>query len=479
MRISIGAGGPCTVIAAARTTTSRQTTRGPRYYLSCQDIHRICRVGVGKGKGSGRERQRRREIKREFHSTSTSSSARPPDSSLLGQISRTPPSPSPLSPSSATGPSSVSSRRIERTCKPAHGNSSGPSSNDGMINCSDKASSPSPPPPQWRKQERDQESDQEQIQDLRPVEQTTINPTSAQISAGASIPAITFPTPTPSTTTTDNTNTTTIATITTPSTPSQPPSPPRTLRQIIKSTSIGRAADFYSRMQSRRPYWTQLWCTLFIYLCGDLSAQFLVEDAGKEKEKEKHGVIGRDGAGDRDGAAVGEGLMARYGYDPLRTVRHLTVGAVAAVPSYRWFMFLHNNFNYARSKLLSILTKVSINQAIFTPIFNTYFFSMQSLLAGTSLQDTWERLKLALPISVMNSAKLWPAITAFTFMYVDPQFRSIFAGSIAVGWQAYLSWLNQKAARDIGSAVQGEELMGRRSGGGVRATTLATPAVSV
>ncbi|KGM92703.1 uncharacterized protein PADG_11160 [Paracoccidioides brasiliensis Pb18] len=479
MRISIAPRGLRTVIAAARTTTSCQTTRGPRYCLSCQDIHRICRVGVRKGKGSGRERQKRREIKREFHSTSTSSSAWTPDSSLLGQISRStpPPSPSPLSSSSATGPSSASLKRIERTDKPAHGNSSGPSGNDGMINCSDKASPPSPPPPQRRKQERDQESDQEQLQDLRPVEQTTINPTSAQISAGASIPAITFPTPTPSTTTTDNTNTATTATITTPSTPSQLPPPPRTLRQIIKSTSIGRAADFYSRMQSRRPYWTQLWCTLFIYLCGDLSAQFVVEDAGKEKGKD--GVIGGDGAGDRDGAAVREELMARYGYDPLRTVRHLTVGAVAAVPSYRWFMFLHNNFNYARSKLLSILTKVSINQAIFTPIFNTYFFSMQSLLAGTSLQDTWERLKLALPISVMNSAKLWPAITAFMFMYVDPQFRSIFAGSIAVGWQTYLSWLNQKAARDIGGAVQGEELMGRRSGGGVRATTLATPAVSV
>jgi hypothetical protein len=34
-------------------------------------------------------------------------------------------------------------------------------------------------------------------------------------------------------------------------------------------------------------------------------------------------------------------------------------------------------------------------------------------------------------------------------MYVSPPFRSIFAGVIAVGWQTYLSWLNQKAAREV------------------------------
>ncbi|RLL96765.1 hypothetical protein CFD26_101946 [Aspergillus turcosus] len=136
------------------------------------------------------------------------------------------------------------------------------------------------------------------------------------------------------------------------------------------------------------------------------------------------------------------------GYDPLRTLRHLTVGVGSAIPTYNWFMFLHNNFNF-QSKFLSILTKVSIQQAVFTPVFNTYFFSVHSLLAGASLEETYERLKVALPVSISNSVKLWPAVTAFSFMYVSPPFRSIFAGVIAVGWQTYLSWLNQKAAREV------------------------------
>lgn len=111
-------------------------------------------------------------------------------------------------------------------------------------------------------------------------------------------------------------------------------------------------------------------------------------------------------------------------------------------------MFLHNNFNFA-SKFLSILTKVVVQQLCFTPVFNAYFFSLHSILAGSTLPETLDRVAIALPVSIVNSAKLWPFVTVISFMYVPPQFRNIFAGVIAVGWQTYLSWLNQEAARKV------------------------------
>ncbi len=46
---------------------------------------------------------------------------------------------------------------------------------------------------------------------------------------------------------------------------------------------------------------------------------------------------------------------------------------------------------------------------------------------------------------MINSCKLWPAVTAFSFTFIDAQYRSIFAGFIAIGWQTYLSYLNRKA----------------------------------
>lgn len=119
-------------------------------------------------------------------------------------------------------------------------------------------------------------------------------------------------------------------------------------------------------------------------------------------------------------------------------------------------MFLGNNFNYS-SKVLSLATKVAVNQAVFTPLNNSFFFGMQSLLSGDGLDEVWERIKRTVPISMINSCKLWPAVTAFSFTFIDAQYRSIFAGVIAIGWQAYLSYLNRKAEVEEGlqKAIEG------------------------
>lgn len=173
---------------------------------------------------------------------------------------------------------------------------------------------------------------------------------------------------------------------------------------------ISRAFQAYGRSQRKSPLKTQFFSALVIFSLGDLSAQ---------------SINGDD-------------------YDPSRTLRALIIGAGAAIPSYKWFMFLGNHFNYS-SKILSLATKVTINQAVFTPINNTYFFGMQSFLSGDSVEQIWDRIKRTVPTSMINSLKLWPAVTAFSFTFIEAQYRSIFAGIIAIGWQTYLSYLNRKA----------------------------------
>jgi protein Mpv17 len=73
---------------------------------------------------------------------------------------------------------------------------------------------------------------------------------------------------------------------------------------------------------------------------------------------------------------------------------------------------------------------------------------MQSLLSGASVPEIIERIKNTVPTSWLNSCKVWPAITAFSFTYIPVQYRSIFGGVIAIGWQTYLSLLNQRAAAE-------------------------------
>ncbi|KAG9229041.1 hypothetical protein BJ875DRAFT_508177 [Amylocarpus encephaloides] len=181
---------------------------------------------------------------------------------------------------------------------------------------------------------------------------------------------------------------------------------------------LSTALQAYGRSQRKRPYTTQFCSSLVIYFLGDLSAQNINGDE----------------------------------YDPTRTLRALLISAGSSIPSYKWFIFLGNNFNYP-SRGLSLATKVTVNQACFTPIFNTYFFGMQSFLSGDSLPEVWDRIKRTVPTSMINSCKLWPAVTTFSFTYIDAQYRSIFAGVIAIGWQTYLSYLNRQAeiAQDLGN----------------------------
>lgn len=197
-------------------------------------------------------------------------------------------------------------------------------------------------------------------------------------------------------------------------------SEPRSLVTLLHSkpwfNSVMVPVRAYDRAHRRRPYIVQLISTMVIYFLGDLSAQAIAT------------------------ANFTEGP----GYEPVRSLRSVTIGGLAAVPSYIWFVYLATNFNFA-SKLAGLAVKIGINQMLFTPLFSAYFFGMQSLLTGTSLQEAWKRIQDTVPVSWLNSWKVWPAVMAFNFTYVPLQFRSIFAGFIAVGWQSYLSWLNKKA----------------------------------
>lgn len=172
-----------------------------------------------------------------------------------------------------------------------------------------------------------------------------------------------------------------------------------------------RLVTAYQKAQERRPYATQAGTVVLIWCFGDLLAQ----NFGEED------------------------------YDLRRTLRHMTIGAIISIPGYTWcgeplrvklgftcslvrrFMYLGRSFNYA-SKYGSLAAKVVVNQVVFAPLFSVYFFGMQSLLSGDTVKDAWERIKNTVPTSLINSCKLWPAVTAFNFTYIRPKSRSLFAG---------------------------------------------------
>lgn len=173
-----------------------------------------------------------------------------------------------------------------------------------------------------------------------------------------------------------------------------------------------RFFKWYSYQQKRRPYTTQICSTPIIYCLGDYSAQVI---GGEE-------------------------------YDLHRSLRSVIVGAVTSIPSYHWFLFLGRHFNYS-STMLSTGAKVAVNQLIYTPLFNVYFFAFHAILSGQDARGAWERVKTAVPQSIPRSFLFWPLVTAFNFTYIKPQSRSVATGVFAVFWQSYLSWLNKRSEK--------------------------------
>ncbi|KAI1755248.1 hypothetical protein F4782DRAFT_441102 [Xylaria castorea] len=198
---------------------------------------------------------------------------------------------------------------------------------------------------------------------------------------------------------------------------------------------LTRAGQAYARAQRARPWVTQVASALVVYLCADFGAQ-------------RMGSGGRQNTSDDELAGEGKGAAEEKGrrHDWARTARSLAIGGSAAIPGYIWFSFLARSFNYS-SIIVSIGVKVVVNQLTFTPLFNCYFFGAQALLSGDTAAEAWRRVYNTVPVSWINSCKLWPAVTAFSFAFIPFEYRNIFGGVVAVGWQTYLSFLNGRAER--------------------------------
>jgi hypothetical protein len=107
----------------------------------------------------------------------------------------------------------------------------------------------------------------------------------------------------------------------------------------------------YGRIHQRRPLWTQFVSALVIYLVGD----FVAQGIGGSGADEKADTAGQD-TGKEETGWLNEWAQNR---DWNRTGRALLIGGLAAVPGYKWFLWLSNNFNY-RSKVGSLALKVCL-----------------------------------------------------------------------------------------------------------------------
>ncbi|KZF22828.1 hypothetical protein L228DRAFT_247225 [Xylona heveae TC161] len=276
---------------------------------------------------------------------------------------------------------------------------------------------------------------------------------------------------------------TTTASIVPEPAPKLPPAKRKTIVRRLVAEPFGSFHKGYSAANHRRPYITQLCTAIVTYFLGDLAAQSI-----------EYYYLPREITGAGAAAAATEGAKAdgqsdkQSFYDPARALRAMVTGAITAIPLYHWYIYLGRNFNHRTSFKISIAYKILVSQLVFTPFFNAYFFGMQSLLShvfrsphyyqhhhhhaaaasggaagssgngsgsgsgnngfgslGAKFSEAWTHIKNTVPTSFVNSQKFWPLVTAINYTFLDPHLRPLFANTMAIGWQAYLCLLNQRA----------------------------------
>ncbi|KAK3105514.1 hypothetical protein LTR53_018288, partial [Teratosphaeriaceae sp. CCFEE 6253] len=187
----------------------------------------------------------------------------------------------------------------------------------------------------------------------------------------------------------------------------------------------------------RRPWLVQFLTTSTIFLLGDLSAQ-----------------------------TVSSHAFSTAPYSPARGARAWLIGAGLSIPGYTWFTWLARTFNFTgrAAWARTMGTKVLIQQCVFMPLVQTYFFSAQILLSGGSVGEARSRVLETLPTTWGNSWKVWPAVMVVTFTYVPVQYRSVVNGAVGCCWQTYLSWVNMAAEAKEGKGLGVREEEGAAAG---------------
>ena len=203
----------------------------------------------------------------------------------------------------------------------------------------------------------------------------------------------------------------------------------------------------YTRATQRRPYLTQFISSLVIYFLGDLSSQYIQQLVPARPIDAP--VATQIPTTTRCSQASMPTTQSTY--DLQRSMRALFIGGTISIPSYLWFMYLSRLWP-TLPHMTSLWMKVGLNTAVFAPALNAYFFTVHSVLSDDSgytwqakAEAAWIRVKNTVPRSWMNGCLFWPAVTGFSFSFVPPVHRSIFAGVAAIGWQTYLGLVNQRA----------------------------------
>ncbi|KAI8148106.1 hypothetical protein BJV82DRAFT_664435 [Fennellomyces sp. T-0311] len=152
-----------------------------------------------------------------------------------------------------------------------------------------------------------------------------------------------------------------------------------------------------------------------MFALGDIVAQQVIEDKGKDHNFQ-------------------------------RSLRMTIYGCCIAGPMVgTWLTFL--NGIKIQHRVKGALVRLAIDQAVFPPTLNAVFLTSISLLEGRTFAEIKEKFRTSYLAALSGSYRIWPFVNLVSFLYIPAPYRPFANNAVAIGWNAYLSYLNQKALK--------------------------------
>jgi len=188
---------------------------------------------------------------------------------------------------------------------------------------------------------------------------------------------------------------------------------------------------WYRTALTKRPILTQCLSTSFLFAAGDVIAQQAVE-----RRRDYN-----DDDGDGDGWPI---------HNPYRTLRMAIYGGGVFGPLVvNWYKFLQRAVRIPNSPNLEIVSRVALDQAVFTPVNLTLFFSSMATMEGImgddrkKMQglDTRERVRRKLQDNWLQGLKanwtVWPGVQLVNFRFVPLEHRLLVVNLVSLGEFAF------------------------------------------
>ena len=126
-----------------------------------------------------------------------------------------------------------------------------------------------------------------------------------------------------------------------------------------------------------------------------------------------------------------------YEFDVKRTLRMVCWATLITTPNSIWYGFLDDNVE--GDGPYAVLTKVLVDQLVYSPPTALTFFICNDLMLGKSvLESAHEATQKIMPVLRVNWI-VWPMLHLVTFTMVTLKYRVLWINVCSLGWSCFLS----------------------------------------